>query len=63
VSVAPPSERELEAYREQADRFNADLLQEYYLHLSGQKETLELERIYDEYRELTELDAVRRVGT
>jgi hypothetical protein len=62
VSVAPPTERELDAYREEADRFNADLLEEYYLHLSGQKETLELERIYDEYRDLTELEAVRRVG-
>jgi len=62
VSVAPPTERELDAYREEADRFNADLLEEYYLHLSGQKETLELERIYDEYRDLTDLEAVRRVG-
>ncbi len=62
MSVAPPSERELDSYREQADRFNADLLEEYYLHLSGQKESLELERIYEEYSELTELDAVRRVG-
>ncbi len=62
MSVAPPSERELTAYREQADRFNADLLEEYYLHLSGQKESLELERIYGQYAELTDLDSVLRVG-
>jgi hypothetical protein len=62
VSVAPPTERELDSYRQQADRFNADLLEEYYLHLSGQKESLELERIYSDYSDLTDLDAVKRVG-
>jgi len=36
---APPSDRELDAYREQADRFIAELDEEFYLHYAGLKET------------------------
>src|SRR5438132_941948 len=58
---APPSERELDAYREQADRFIAELDEEYYLHYAGLKETFELGPIYvDSVR--IEQRAVRELG-
>ncbi len=53
---------ELDAYREQADRFIAELDEENYLHYAGLKETLELEPIYARYAELTSLDNARAIG-
>jgi len=53
---------ELDAYRERADRFIAELDEEDYLHYAGLKETLELEPIYARYEELTELDKARSIG-
>src|SRR4029077_17693941 len=47
---------ELDAFRDDADRFIAELDNEYYLHLAGHKETLELEQIYERHEELTRLD-------
>ncbi len=44
---------QLDAYREQADRFIAELDEEYYLHYAGHKETLDLEEIYGRHAELT----------
>jgi hypothetical protein len=61
-SVAPASARDLEAYRERADRFIARLDEEYYLHFAGLKETLELEPIYDEFADLTTLEQARSIG-
>jgi hypothetical protein len=60
VSTETLSSRELDAFRDQADRFIAEYDEEQYLHLSGQKETFEVEPIYKRYRELTELDTARR---
>jgi hypothetical protein len=56
------SPAELDAYREQADRFIAALDEEYYLHFAGHKETLELTPIYEEHAELTELDRAQALG-
>jgi hypothetical protein len=56
------SPAELDAYREQADRFIAALDEEYYLHFAGHKETLDLRPIYEEYADLTELERARALG-
>jgi hypothetical protein len=61
-SVAPASARDLDAYRQRADRFIAKLDEEYYLHFAGHKEKLELEPIYDEFADLTTLDKARSIG-
>ena len=56
------NDRELEAIRAQADRFIADLDEEYYLHFAGHKETLEVERIYERHEELTRLETATRLA-
>jgi hypothetical protein len=53
---------ELDAYRDQADRFIAELDEEDYLHYAGLKEALELEPIYARHEELTRLDKARAIG-
>ena len=62
MSTAPPAERELDGIRDEADRFIAELDEEFYLHYAGHKESLELEPIYDRHAELTSLATARRVG-
>jgi hypothetical protein len=59
---APLSERELDAYREEADRFIAELDEEYYLHYAGLKETFELAPIYERHAELTRLEKAQSIG-
>jgi hypothetical protein len=59
---APPTTSELDAYRGQADRFLAELMEEYYLHLAGHKETLEIQPIYERYTELTTLESAQAMG-
>jgi hypothetical protein len=61
MAVDPPTSRELDAFRDEADRFVAELDEEYYLHLAGHKETLELEPIYERHEELTRLDTAQRL--
>jgi hypothetical protein len=56
------SQRELDDYREQADRFTAAINEEYYLHYAGLKDTLDLERIYEEFADLTSLDRANAIG-
>src|SRR5262245_47465933 len=51
----------VEAYREQADRFMAELDGEVYLHYAGHKESLDLEAIYERHSDLTTLDACREL--
>jgi hypothetical protein len=60
----PPalSDRELDDYREQADRFIAELDEEYYLHYAGLKETLDLAAIYERHENLTQKEAVEAIG-
>jgi len=60
--AAVPSARELDQFREQTDRFIADLDEEYYRHYAGLKDTLDLEPIYERYGELTTLEAAQRLG-
>ncbi len=60
---APPTSTELDAYRHKADRFLAELMEEYYIHLAGHKETLELEPIYERYAALTTLESAQSIGS
>jgi hypothetical protein len=62
VAAAPPSQRDLDAYREGADRFIAELDEEAYLHYSGQKDSYELAPIYERHAELTTREAAQRLG-
>ena len=57
-----PSSPEIEAYSAEADRFIAELDEEYYQHYAGLKDKLELEDIYDRHSKLTELENVQAVG-
>jgi hypothetical protein len=59
VSTQTPTTRELDAFRDDADRFIAELDEEYYLHYAGLKETLDVERIYEAHEELTRLETAR----
>jgi hypothetical protein len=61
MAVDSPTSRELDAFRDEADRFIAELDEEYYLHLAGHKETLELEPIYERHEVLTKLETARRL--
>jgi hypothetical protein len=62
VPPAAASDRELDAYREQADRFIAELDEEFYRHYSGQKDSFDLAPIYARHRNLTEPDVVKSIG-
>ena len=62
VPAAPPTARELDAYRDGADRFIAELDEEYYLHFAGLKDTLELEPIYERHADLTTLEQAQALG-
>ncbi len=62
-SAAPPlSGADLDRFRERADRFIADLDEEFYLHYAGHKEKLELTPIYERYSDLTQLDQALALG-
>jgi hypothetical protein len=62
VPSGPPTPEQLHGYREGADRFIAELDEEYYLHFAGLKESLELEPIYDRHQELTTLEWAQSLG-
>ncbi len=59
MAVAPV---DLDAYRSEADRLEAELMEEWYLHYAGHKPVLELEPIYERHRGLVERDRVRAIG-
>jgi hypothetical protein len=61
VSTETLTSRELDAYRDDADRFIAELDEEYYLHYAGRKETLDVEPIYERHEELTKLETAQRL--
>jgi len=61
MSTEAPTTRDLDAFRERADRFNADLVEEYYRHYAGHKESFDVERIYEQYEDLTSLDTARNL--
>jgi hypothetical protein len=56
------TEERLDALRGQADRFLAELLDEWYRHYAGHKDTLEIARIYERYPELTSLETATSLG-
>ena len=56
------SDRELDGYRAGADRFIAELDEEYYLHYAGLKPEFELRWIYERHADLTDLTAIKRLG-
>lgn len=62
MSPAALSDRELDAYREQADRFIAELDEEYYRHFAGLKDSFDLAPIYERHRNLTERQVVQSIG-
>ena len=62
MAAAPLSPRELDAYRDQADRFIAAIDEEYYLHYAGHKESLDLEPIYRHYAELTTVERANAIA-
>src|SRR5665213_260274 len=61
MSVQAPTSREIDAFRDRADRFIADLDEEYYLHFAGLKDTLDVEEVYERYEELTRLDTAQQM--
>ena len=62
MNAGTPSDRELDGYRTGADRFIAELDEEYYLHYAGLKPEFELRPIYERHADLTDLETIRRVG-
>ena len=61
VSTTAPSTREIDGFRDRADRFVADLDEEYYLHFSGQKPSLDVEQVYERYEDLTRLETAQQM--
>ena len=59
MAAEAPTTRQLDAFRDDADRFIAELDEEYYLHYAGHKESLEIEPIYERHEELTKLETAR----
>ena len=60
--ATPLNERELDAVREDADRFIAELDEEAYLHFAGHKATYDLVPIYERHAGLTELETALNIG-
>ena len=59
---ASPTPKDLDGYREDADRFIAELDEEYYFHFAGLKDKLELEPIYERHQDLTTLEWTHALG-
>jgi hypothetical protein len=62
MPIEPATSRELDAYRDESDRFFADMLEENYLHFAGLKATYEVEAIYARYEGLSSLEAVQSLA-
>jgi hypothetical protein len=60
--ATPLEQRQLDALREDADRFIAELDEEAYLHFAGLKETYDLVPIYERHAELTQLQTALSIG-
>jgi hypothetical protein len=60
--ATPLSQRELDAVRQDADRFIAELDEEAYLHFAGHKATYDLVPIYERHAGLTDLDTALNIG-
>ncbi len=62
MTSAAATTKDLDRIRERADRFIAELDEEYYQHFAGLKETLDLAAIYERYADLTTLETANSVG-
>ena len=62
MASVPSTPVALDAYRERADRFLAELDEQYYLHYAGLKETLDIVPIYERYGDLSDLETARALG-
>ena len=62
MAETPFSDRELDGYRAGADRFIAELDEEYYLHYAGLKTDFDLRSIYERHADLTDVETVKRLG-
>jgi hypothetical protein len=60
--VPPSAALDLDRFRDRADRFIAELDEEYYLHYAGLKDTLDLKPIYERYSDLTELEQAKALA-
>jgi hypothetical protein len=60
--ATPLEQRQLDALREDADRFIAELDEEAYLHFAGHKETYDLVPIYERHADLTKLETALSIG-
>jgi hypothetical protein len=56
------SSADLDRFRDRADRFIAELDEEYYLHYAGHKDKLELTPIFERFTDLTQLDQALALG-
>src|SRR4051812_33663226 len=61
MSTEPLDTRTVDTFRDRADGFIRDLDQEYYDHFAGLKDTLDVERIYEEYEDLTTLEVAQQM--
>lgn len=52
---------DLDRYRDDAGTFMSELMREYYLHFSGQKDDFEIEPIYERHRTLYSREAVEEL--
>jgi hypothetical protein len=59
---APVGSGSVDAYRQEADRFCADLDEQLYLHYAGLKEELDLAPVYERYGDLFTLATCRELG-
>ena len=62
MAESPGQELSLDAYRERADRFIAELEREGFEHFAGLKPELELEAIYERFGDLTSLEQALAIG-
>ena len=59
---APVGSGSVDAYRQEADRFCADLDEQLYLHYAGLKDELDLAPVYERYADLFTLSTCRELG-
>ncbi len=61
MAATPPTTADVDAFRRRGDDFVRDLDQEFYDHFAGLKDTLDVERVYEEYADLTQIETAQRM--
>src|SRR5262249_45460028 len=61
VTTDTPTSRELDDFRDAADRFLAEIEGERYEHYAGHKPTLEIDAVYERHEELTRRETAQRL--